>query len=68
MTYCKDCRFLEFSDCYGECGKGYFGVVSPTDYCSRGERRENGNGKPDGEHTGDCGGSVCDRHDREGVE
>lgn len=36
---CKNCKFLMFSDCYGECSKAYMGVVSPDDFCSRGERR-----------------------------
>lgn len=37
---CSDCKHLMFSDCYGECGKGYMGVVRPDDFCSRGERKE----------------------------
>lgn len=39
VVHCKDCRYLEFSDFYGECGRSYFGVVRPWDYCSRGARR-----------------------------
>lgn len=38
VVRCKDCKYLIFSDCYGECSKGYIGIVSPNDYCSRGER------------------------------
>ena len=38
VVRCKDCKHLIFSDCYGECSKGYMGIVSPYDYCSRGER------------------------------
>lgn len=42
-VYCKDCKYLKFSDCYGECSKGYLGIVQPNDYCSRGERKETDN-------------------------
>jgi hypothetical protein len=35
-VYCKDCKYLTFSDCYGECGKAILGIVKPDDYCSRG--------------------------------
>ena len=31
---------LEITGCYGECGRGYLGIVRPDDYCSRGRRRE----------------------------
>lgn len=37
---CGECNNLMFSDCYGECGKGYLGVVSPNNFCCYGERRE----------------------------
>lgn len=40
VVRCLDCKYLMFSDCYGECGKGYMGVVRPDDFCSRGERKE----------------------------
>lgn len=40
MCYCKDCANLTFSDCYGECGGGYLGIVRPDDFCSHGCRRE----------------------------
>lgn len=39
VVHCKDCKHLMFSDCYGECGKGHMGIVSPDDFCSYGERR-----------------------------
>ena len=37
---CKDCKYLMFSDMYGECKKGYLGVVLPDNYCSYGVRKE----------------------------
>lgn len=40
VVRCKGCEFLEISGCYGECGKALLGLVSPNDYCSRGERKE----------------------------
>lgn len=40
IVYCADCRHLEITECYGECGRGYLGIVRPDDFCSRGERRE----------------------------
>ena len=40
VVRCSDCKHLMFSDCYGECGNGYMGVVRPDDFCSYGERRE----------------------------
>lgn len=40
VVRCLDCKYFMFSDCYGECGKGYMGVVRPDDFCSRGERKE----------------------------
>lgn len=42
VVRCKDCRHLMFSDCYGECSKGYMGIVSPNDFCSKGERKDGG--------------------------
>lgn len=39
VVRCKNCKHLMFSDFYGECSKGYMGIVSPDDYCSRGERK-----------------------------
>ena len=41
VVRCKDCKHLMFSDCYGECSRGYMGIVSPDDYCSYGERKCN---------------------------
>lgn len=43
VVFCKDCGHLEYSDCYGECGRGYLGIVKPYDYCSRGMRRDKEN-------------------------
>lgn len=40
VVRCKDCKHLMFSDCYGECSKAYLGIVSPWDFCSYGERKE----------------------------
>lgn len=40
VVRCRECKYLMFSDCYGECGKGYIGIVRPDDFCSRGERKE----------------------------
>ena len=36
---CKDCEYLMFSDCYGECSKAYKGIVSPNDSCGKGKLR-----------------------------
>ena len=40
VVRCKDCKYLMFSDCYGECGAGHLGIVRPDDFCSRGKRKE----------------------------
>ena len=40
VVRCFECKHLMFSDCYGECGKGHMGIVSPDDFCSYGERKE----------------------------
>lgn len=40
VVRCKDCRHLEISGCYGECSRGYLGIVEPWDYCSEGERKD----------------------------
>ena len=37
---CKDCQYLMFSDCYGECRIGKRGIVQPDDYCGLGIKRE----------------------------
>ena len=39
VVRCKDCKHLEISGCYGECGRAYLGIVKPLDFCSYGERR-----------------------------
>ena len=39
LVRCKDCRNLEITGCYGECRKGYLGIVRPDDFCSRAEKR-----------------------------
>ena len=39
VVRCKNCKYLEISGCYGECGKGYLGIVRPDCYCCYGERR-----------------------------
>jgi len=36
---CSECKYLMFSDCYGECSKGYKGIVRPTDTCENAERK-----------------------------
>lgn len=40
VVRCKDCKYLMFSDCYGECGRGCLGIVRPDCYCCYGEKRE----------------------------
>ena len=40
VVRCKECKYLMFSDMYGECGRGYMGIVSPNNFCSRGERKD----------------------------
>lgn len=41
VVHCSDCLYLMFSDCYGECKRGYLsGIVRPDDYCSRGLKKE----------------------------
>lgn len=37
---CDECEYLMFSDCYGECRKGYKGIVNPNDSCGKGKRKE----------------------------
>lgn len=36
---CKDCEYLMFSDWYGECSKGFKGIVSPNDSCGKGKKK-----------------------------
>lgn len=38
-VYCKNCKHLMFSDFYGECKKGYKGVLNFDDFCDKGELR-----------------------------
>lgn len=40
VVRCKDCKYLMFSDCYGECSRGYLGIVQPDCYCCYGEKKE----------------------------
>ena len=40
LVRCKGCKHLEITGCYGECKRGYMGIVKPWDFCSYGERRE----------------------------
>ena len=40
VVRCRECKYLMFSDCYGECSKGYLGIVRPDDFCSYGERKD----------------------------
>lgn len=43
VVRCKDCKHLEITGCYGECGRAYLsGIVKPWDFCSYGERKDNG--------------------------
>ena len=44
VVYCKDCEYLTFSDCYGECSQAYKGIVSPDDSCGYGKRKVKENG------------------------
>ena len=38
VVRCKNCKYLTFSDFYGECGRR-LGVVTPNGFCSSGERK-----------------------------
>lgn len=38
---CKNCKHLMFSDMYGECSKGYKGIVNPWDSCEHAELESN---------------------------
>lgn len=40
VVRCKDCKYLMFSDMYGECSQAHMGIVRPDDFCSYGERKE----------------------------
>lgn len=37
---CGECKYLEISGCYGECGKAYRGIVNPDDSCGKGKRKD----------------------------
>lgn len=37
VVRCKDCKYLMFSDMYGECEKR-LRIVRPDDFCSEGEK------------------------------
>ena len=37
---CAECEYLMFSDCYGECSKGYRGIVNPDDTCQYGKLKK----------------------------
>lgn len=37
---CGDCKYLMYSDCYGECSKAYKGIVNAGDSCGRGVKKE----------------------------
>lgn len=39
VVRCKECKHLEITGCYGECSKGYLGIVRPECYCCYGEKR-----------------------------
>ena len=36
---CRDCKYMMYSDCNGECSQSYKGIVMPYDSCEYGERR-----------------------------
>ena len=38
---CKDCKYLQLEDMgmYATCGRSYLGMVRPSDYCSKAERK-----------------------------
>lgn len=39
VVRCKDCKYLMFSDMYGEC-ENLLRIVRPDDFCNEGERKE----------------------------
>ena len=41
LIRCKDCKYLQTEDMgmYATCGRSYLGMVRPSDYCSRAERK-----------------------------
>ena len=42
VVRCRECKHLMFSDFYGECKRGNLGIAKPDDFCSYGERKEDG--------------------------
>ena len=41
VVHCKDCKYLGIKDLgYGYCKKKMAGIISPYDFCSYGERKE----------------------------
>ena len=39
MITCQNCKYLMFSDCYGECAIAEKGVVKPDDTCGKAESK-----------------------------
>lgn len=48
IVHCIDCKYLMFSDFYGECSKAYKGIVSPDDYCGYGVNKHKESEKDNG--------------------
>jgi hypothetical protein len=43
VVRCKDCKHLGFKGlCDGVCNRKMVGIVNPDDFCSYGERKDNG--------------------------
>ena len=40
IVRCRYCKYLMFSDMYGECSQGHMGIIKPDDFCSYGERKD----------------------------
>lgn len=40
VVRCRNCKHLMFSDCYGECAAGHYGIVQPDHFCSYGKRKD----------------------------
>ena len=40
VVRCKDCKYLMFSDMYGECSQAHMRIVRPDDFCNYGERKD----------------------------
>ena len=39
MITCQNCKYLMFSDCYGECAIAERGIVKPDDTCGKAESK-----------------------------